>query len=342
MKQVLCTGREPVVKLFGKYIWQYRKTVLLFLVFVGIFAGIFSLYDLELEAVLYASGICSVIAVIFVGIHFYFYYKRHQQLQRIAEEITLLLEELPEPENLLEADYQEMLRSLADIWTTDKTNWGTERKESLDFYTAWVHQIKAPIAAMRLILQGEDTKEHQELLAELFRVEQYTDMVLSYFRLDGTTSDFVFQRYSLDAIIRQVVRKFASQFVRKRLRLEYEGTDAIVLTDEKWLTFILEQIISNAIKYTNSGCITITVDEKLVLSVSDTGMGIAEEDLPRIFEKGFTGYNGRADKKATGLGLYLCKRAADKLSHDISVTSTVGSGSCFRLNLATDDLEMGD
>lgn len=165
-------------------------------------------------------------------------------------------------------------------------------------------------------------------------------MVLSFLRLGSDSSDFVFQQYDLDAIIRQAVHKYAPQFVRKRLRLQYEPASVQVLTDEKWLLFILEQLLSNAVKYTQEGTITIAVTPEKLLKVSDTGIGIAPEDVPRIFEKGFTGYNGRADRKSTGLGLYLCRIAADRLSHKISVESVVGGGTVVTLDLHTDDLKV--
>lgn len=318
-------------KILWNYIWQYRMNGCIFLVFICIFAGVFFLYDLEIEPVVYAGGLCGVIALIILSINFLKFYRTHRQLQRIKDHITLLLEELPKPDNRIEQDYQDMLKELEEIRRTELTQWKSEQRESRDFYTAWVHQIKAPIGTMRLILQGTDTRENQELLSELFRIEQYTEMVLGYFRLEGSSSDFVFRKYKLDNIIRPVIRKFAPQFVRKGIRLEYGGTDAIVLTDEKWLSFLIEQLLSNAIKYTEEGCISIIMDDNRVLSITDTGIGIAAEDLPRIFEKGFTGYNGRTDKKATGLGLYLCRRTAAQLSHEIQVESEVGKGTTFRL-----------
>jgi signal transduction histidine kinase len=186
---------------------------------------------------------------------------------------------------------------------------------------------------MRMTLQGEDTEENRDLLAELFRIEQYVDMVLSYIRLGSSQTDFVFAWYDLDSIIRQAIHKYASQFVRRRIRLVYEPVEVQVLTDEKWLLFILEQLLSNAIKYTPQGTVTITVSPEKILTVSDTGIGIAPEDLPRIFEKGFTGYNGRADKKATGLGLYLCRQTADILGIRVSAQSEPGRGSTFSLDL---------
>ncbi len=202
------------------------------------------------------------------------------------------------------------------------------------------HQIKTPISVMRMMLQAEDTKENRELLAQLFRIEQYAEMALGYLRLDSDSSDFIFQEYSLDDIIRQAIHKYAAQFVRKRIRLQYEPVNITVLTDEKWLLFIIEQILSNAVKYTQEGKVTITVTKEKVLQIADTGIGIAPEDLPRIFEKGFTGYNGRADRKSTGLGLYLCKMAADRLSHQIDADSEAGKGTVFSIDLSTEKLSL--
>ena len=186
---------------------------------------------------------------------------------------------------------------------------------------------------MQMILKSEDTEEHRALLAELFRIEQYVEMVLCYLRLDSSASDFVFQSCCLDAIIRGAIRKYAPQFIRKKIRLYYDGTDQVVLTDEKWLAFVIEQLLSNAVKYTEQGSVTISVTPKQVLQIIDTGIGIDAADLPRIFEKGFTGYNGRADKKSTGIGLYLCKKIMDKMGHKIWIDSEVGKGTRVYLEL---------
>ena len=210
----------------------------------------------------------------------------------------------------------------------------------MDYYTTWVHQIKTPISIMRMTLQAEDTNEHRELLVQLFRIEQYVEMVLSYLRLDSESSDLVFQKYQLDDLIREAIHKYASQFVRKRIRLRYEPVNEMVLTDEKWLLFMIEQILSNAVKYTQEGEVTITITKEKVLQIADTGIGIAPEDLPRIFEKGFTGYNGRSDKKSTGLGLYLCRMAADKLSHQIWAESEVGKGTVFSIDLNRKEMDI--
>ena len=320
-------------RLVGRYLREHGKTALAFALFTAIYAVVFFLYDLETEAIFYAVVLCVLAACVILGVGFIKFYRDYHIRWMIYKNIELEFENFPEASTLMEENYQEMLRALGRINNDHLTDWQKERQESLDYYTTWVHQIKTPIAVMRMTLQGEDTEEHRELLAELFRVEQYVDMVLSYIRLGSHQTDFVFQECDLDAVIRQAVHKYASLFVRCRIKLVYEPVEMTVLTDEKWLLFIIEQLLSNAVKYTREGTVTISVSSDQILSVTDTGMGIAPEDLPRIFEKGFTGYHGREDKKATGLGLYLCKQTVDKLGIRIGVRSEVGKGSTFSLDL---------
>lgn len=322
--------------------WYGRERgplLLVFALFAGLFALVFALYGLSWTVVAYPALLCLLLGLVLLGLDFWHYQARHRRRQALRENIELNLDRLPPPETLAEAELGEFLTSLEALRSAQRSASLARERESLDYYTAWVHQIKTPIAAMGMLLQGEDSEEHRALQGELFRIEQYVEMVLSYLRLQGEGSDFVFRELALDGVIRQAVRKFAPQFVRKRIRLRYAGTEERVLTDEKWLHFILEQLLSNAIKYTPSGEIAITVRDK-VLTVRDSGIGIAPEDLPRIFERGFTGYNGRADKKATGLGLYLCQQAARRLGIRITAESVAGQGSAFHLDLHRDGLEV--
>lgn len=321
------------------YLLQYRLVIITFIVFTGIFAAIFSLYQLETEAVLYAAILCAIVGILLLSVHFIGHYRRHRRMERLLTDPMLFFEDLPKAKGLVETDYEQVLKELAARHQTCLYQWHSERRDMIDYYTTWVHQIKTPIAAMKMTLQSEDTKECRELLSELFRIEQYVELVLCYFRLDNNASDFVFGQYELDDIIRQAVRKYAPQFIHKRLQLKYEPTEAKVLTDEKWLTFLIEQVLSNAIKYTNEGSVSISEEGKIV-KIQDTGIGIASEDIPRIFEKGYTGYNGRTDKKATGLGLYLCRLTAEKLSHKIWVESAVGDGTTVYIDLNTKNLEV--
>ncbi len=321
------------------YIRQYRFSAGMFFLFSLVFLLVFSLYDLEWEAVIYAVCLCLLITAVVLGIHSFFYWKRHKEYEKIICNLPLLPEELPKAFTLTEQDLQELATGLKKILDTRETQWQEESQKSMEYYTTWVHQIKTPISVMRMILQGEDTEEHRELSAQLFSIEQYVEMVLGYLRLESTSTDFVFQNCDLDGMIRQAIRKYAPLFVRKRIRLVYEPVNMEVLTDEKWFLFILQQILSNAVKYTDQGSITITAGEDRVLRIKDTGIGIAKEDLPRIFDHGFTGYNGRADKKATGLGLYLCRLTAKRLSHKITATSEIGKGTEVSIDFNTIKLD---
>lgn len=323
----------------AKLLWQNRYTGLAFLLYAAIFGGIFFLYNIEAEAVLYAAGLCALP----MGPA-----SRNQpdgqdcqseQRKRIAGDVEVMLDEMPPPKTLAEEDDQELLRQLKAVYDRNLAAWQNERRESMDYYTTWVHQIKTPISVMRMILQEEDTRENRELLAELFRIEQYVEMALNWMRLGSDSTDFIFQEYELDGIIRQAIRKYAGQFIRNRISVCYEPTQVRVLTDEKWLLFVIEQLLSNAVKYTREGRVTIRVTREKVLQIQDTGIGIAPEDIPRIFEKGFTGYNGRADKKSTGLGLYLSRLTADKLSNRLWAESVPGVGTTFFMDLYREELK---
>lgn len=319
---------------------KYLPLILFVLLGIVTFFCIFSLYQLESEAFLYGTSLYLTVLICYLIFCFFRERLRHYRRQQQLSSINCSWNELDPPTSQESCDLQEMIRSLGQRCNELTTQLQSAKQESLDYYTTWVHQIKTPISVMQMILQSEDTPEHRELSAELFRIEQYVEMVLTYIRLGSDDHDFVFRECDLDTLIRQSIRKYASQFVRRKIRLIYEPVQLTVLTDEKWLSFILEQLLSNAVKYTLQGSVTITITPDKKLSVSDTGIGISPEDLPRIFEKGFTGYNGRADKKSTGLGLYLCRQTADKLGIGIVADSTPGEGSVFTLDLSTRRLEV--
>lgn len=327
-------------RLLWAYLWSHRRGAGVLALFTAIFALVLVLYGAPAEAALYAGGLCALAGLGLLAAGYVRFRREHEKRRAALENILILTEPLPPANTPAEADFRAMAERMKSAYGALVTETERTRQEHLDWYAAWVHQIKTPIAVMQMTLQAEDTPEHRALEAELFRVRQYAQMALTYLRLDEGGSDLVIRTVDLDGVIRQAVRKYAPQFVQKKLYLRYEGTDAQVLTDEKWLSFILEQLLDNAVKYTPAGGVTVAVSPEKVLSVADTGMGIAAEDLPRIFEKGFTGYNGRSDKTATGLGLYLCRRSAEKLHHRLWAQSEPGQGSVFYLDLHADALEV--
>ena len=321
---------------FFRYFYDYRGVCIWICLSGAVFAVVFAMYGITLEAVWYPLLISALFGAIMLAAGFAHSRRRRRGMEQVLSSEALfsdVTDILPRAGSLAEEDYQALIGKMENAYRAKKGEWDAARRDMADYYATWVHQIKAPIAVMKVMLQQEDTPENRELSAELFRVEQYVEMALCYVRLGEGASDLVIQEYDLDPVIRKAVRKYAGQFIRRKIRLIYEGTDVRVLTDEKWLSFIIEQLLSNAVKYTAEGSVMISVDEGKKLSVTDTGIGISPEDMPRIFEKGYTGYNGRLDKKSTGLGLYLCRKAADMLGHVLTAESEPGKGSRFTINL---------
>ena len=311
---------------------QFRIPACLFLIFEILSFLIFLLYGLPTEPFWYAGAVVAFCLILFFVIELIKARRKASKRRQKLDGILTLWKELPPPESLAEADYTQMIERLGAEMEERTAAFASEQKDMQDFYTAWVHQIKTPIAVMKLALGAEGAPDSRALGDELFRVEQYTDMVLAYQRLGSSANDLVVHEYALDGLIREAIRKYAAQFIYRKLRLEYEGTELRIVTDRKWFLCILEQLLSNAIKYTSDGTVSITVRAGM-LSVSDTGIGIAPEDLPRIFEKGYTGANGRLNDHSSGLGLYLCGEAAALLNLPIRAESTPGQGSTFTLDL---------
>lgn len=295
------------------------------------------LYNLPLEAVSYATLITTSGTLLFLGIDFLRFYKKHQQLEGLKKSITLHLATMPQPSGLIERDYQDLLVALNQDKASQISEWRMKMTDLMDYYTLWTHQIKTPIAAMHLLLQESPNAQDPQLVQELFKIERYVELAIQYARLESMSSDLRIEVYDLNEIVTQAIKKYATFFIAKKIKLEYEALTCTVLTDQKWLVFAIEQILSNALKYTPSGTISIYMapHEQKTLVIKDTGIGIQSEDLPRIFEKGFTGYNGRMDKKSTGIGLNLCKKVLDRLSHPITITSEVGVGTQVSLDLST-------
>ena len=326
--------------IISKYIKQYIKPILLFILFTLVFSLVFVLYNISTDPVIYASLLCCFIGLICICINFITYYKKHIALYKLQNEIYISLNNLPTPKNLIEDDYTNLILNLNDEYKNFIYKSDNAQKDMIDYYTMWVHQIKTPISAMKLLIQTSECEVSSDLSSELFKIEQYVEMVLSYIRLGSSENDFVIKEYNLDDIIKQAIRKYAPLFIRKKIALNFKNTNYTVLTDEKWLVFVIEQILSNAIKYTTKGTVSIYPLENKKLVIEDTGIGISEEDIPRIFDKGFTGYNGRTNKKASGLGLYLCKNILDKLSHKISIESEVGVKTKVILDLSMIDINI--
>ena len=327
------------MRLFFNYLRQKRRLCCIGFAFALIFAVSFFLYRLPVEAVLYPALLCGVVGLFLLLLDFLRVKRKHEALTKIRTVTDAMTAYFPANADIENADYREIVRLLCEEHAAYQTEMNRKYAEMIDYYTVWAHQIKTPIASMRLTLQNEDSALSRKLTGDLFRVEQYAEMVLTYLRLDSGSTDYVFREYDLDAIIKDAVKKFSSEFIGRKLRLVYTPLHTSVVTDEKWLSFVIEQVLSNALKYTPAGSITISLAGEKTLRIRDTGIGIAPSDLPRIFENGYTGFNGRMDKRASGLGLYLCRRICTQLGHTITASSVVGEGTTIDIGLAQTRVE---
>ncbi len=336
------------MKLVGSYIKRNRLWMACAIAMMAFGVFYMFLMHVALTDQLYFAGMeIFLCAVVFVSGYLH-YARRVRRLEECGKWLKNEEVVLPEGKDAYEELYQEMIEYLDLQRREEAASYARNQSEMREYYAMWVHQIKTPIAAMRLLQQvqrnrleegdvitsgAEETDSLQvqaELEKELFDIEQYVNMALQYQRVNTPGNDYVLEKLRLDDIVREVIHKYAGLMVRAHIPLQYEGTDVMVTKDAKWVAFALEQILSNAIKYSRAGqqIVIETVPEENVdyLKIADHGIGIRAEDLSRVFEKGYTGYNGHADKKSTGIGLYLCRLVLTKLGHTIRMESVQGEG----------------
>lgn len=283
-------GIRQEFMLLNWYLKEHLASAVRIAAFIGVFSLLCFLRNVPQDVTVYMIVLMAAVGATGFCFHYGKYRKHHLVLALLAAEPQGKTEALPEADGLLARDYQQIIASYERQFQEEQIKMEQKYRDMMEYYTMWTHQIKTPIAAMRLLLQEEDTPLSREMQSELFQTEQYVQMALQYLRMEKMTSDLVFARYDLDAL-----------------------------------------------KYTKSGSIHIYLspDAPKTLVIEDTGIGIAPEDLPRIFEKGYTGCNGRADKRSTGIGLYLCRQIMEKLSHTIRIESEMGVGTKVYLGLDT-------
>lgn len=292
----------------------FLALLILLLGFILLFAFVFDAYRSLLE---YVALLLAFLSFLFIGADAWTAFKsyRSQKLQASAQAQTPLEKLLQE--RVEELEYEQKNQLLVE---QEKYN------DLLDYYTLWVHQVKTPIAASSLLIGDlKDKEAKSQLEQELFKIESYVHLVLQYLRLESFHDDLVLKQENLADLIREVVKKYALFFIQQGLSLNLHDLDHTIVTDKKWFLVILEQVLSNSLKYTKEGSIEIYFHEDR-LYIKDTGLGIQNADLLRVFERGFSGYNGRLTQQSSGLGLYLSKKIADQLGHKISIDSQVGQG----------------
>lgn len=311
------------MKLLKTYVKLRLSFLVYYLSFVLLFLLVSYLYNDSLKSAGYVVVLCSVSVLVEFFLSFLAFKKKVAIFSYYMQQDVYTLDRLPKTKGLYDTYYHSVIENLYHRNCDLKSEYDLKYQDVLDYYTLWVHQVKIPLQALRLL--SKDNQMNQQI----FKVEQYVDMALQYLRVDFMNSDLLIKEYELDSILKGVLKKYADAFIQSGLAFEFKETHKIIISDAKWLSFVLEQLISNALKYTKKGHIKIYYEDGLV--IEDSGIGIIEEDLQRIFEKGYTGYNGRNHKKSTGIGLYLVKKILSKLNHEIIVTSKLKEGSAFKI-----------
>ncbi|WP_414053071.1 sensor histidine kinase [Macrococcus animalis] len=283
-----------------------QREVYFVLLICALFFFIMLMYNVPLQAYLLGIGIVTFILAIYWSIR-YLSYKKERTIIEKNEDLRI--------EN-------HRLRN-------DFINYQSEVES---YFLMWVHQIKTPITASKLLLEEPDDYVVDNVRNEILQIDNYTNLALNYLKLMNQKTDMVFMEVSVDELIRPLIKRYAIQFIHHQTKLHYEKSEAVILTDAKWSSIMIEQILNNALKYARGKDVWIAYDETTkTLSIRDNGMGINASDLPKIFDQGFSGYNGRLNEKSSGIGLYIVRTIAKRLGHKVNVTSTLNEGSNFTI-----------
>ncbi|MDF2520181.1 MAG: two-component sensor histidine kinase [Clostridia bacterium] len=321
---------------FTSYIWDKKRFLLLYVLLMVFVSSVYYLNikkGYAINEIIYINTVCLILLIVYLTAGYALknsFYKKLEAVINTSEDN--LLHALPKARSFEQRMYTELLQKLYEEQNAKLTKLYEEKKENLEFITSWVHEIKTPIAAGRLIIESSGEKPMEEVLAsvgeELDKIESQVEQVLYNARADEFAMDYLIREVSLEEVAKGVVKKHAKTFINKKISVDIKKADLEVISDKKWVFYIMDQLIANSLKYTGAGGkITITGaanDKEKQLIIEDNGIGIKEEDIGRVFDRGFTGQTGRQDYKATGMGLCLARRLARKLGHDISVQSVYG------------------
>lgn len=296
-----------MINTIKKFILTKLPEVIIFFALILLFRLIFALGSLEISFYKIGFEIAVFGFVIYLIIAFFSY----------KEELSLKADN----ERLLEENKRLHMSIISG------------RRELKDYFSLWVHQVKTPITAAKLILDNNVDDRETKVKAQIMYIEQYCDMAINYLKLMNTETDMDIAELNLDEVIKSILKKYSTIFILNRITLNYEPIAETVISDARWLNIMIEQFVSNALKYTKKGSVTISYDkENSVLYIRDTGIGIRSEDIPKIFDRGYSGLNGRMNEKSSGLGLFLAREIGKRLSIEIEVNSEVGKGSEFGLH----------
>lgn len=306
-----------------------------YLLFVSIFGALFwsvVMRFLDIDAVIDALYVGLYFLIGMTFILFWRWFQTRKILKNVLSDERLSVDNLSLPATSSVAHlYQNLLKQQAIRQKKALATQVNAMQDIQDYYAMWAHQIKVPLSVLDLMNQT-DTIEKYETSNQLLIVNQYLNMMLQFIRLKNLHQDLTFKPIHLQAIVRDVIKSYKLFFIRQNLSVSITGEDFTVVSDSKWIQFVLEQIIFNAIKYTSQGCIQVIFENHHQVVIKDTGIGIAASDLPRLFDKGYTGLNGRLENNSSGLGLFMVKQILSELGHDIKIASVVGSGTTVTID----------
>ncbi|MDR6553423.1 sensor histidine kinase [Paenibacillus qinlingensis] len=296
-----------------------------------------------LNNITYTNAGCFLFAALYITIGYFYrksFYKELQEFLSKSDQQDWVAAAMPEPQTNEQEIYLQLLIQLSKDQRNETKLLHTEIRNHQDFILSWIHEVKLPIAASRLIMENRAGKTAEYLVDkledELSKIDSYVEQALYYSRIDSFSRDYFISELSLNTLVKESVKKVAKLFITKRIRPDIEELTHYVNSDSKWLSYILNQIVANAVTYTDNGGIirfrSEETDSEKRLIIQDTGIGIDAADLSRVFDKGFTGKNGRTHSRSTGMGLYLAKQMAIKLGHDLSIRSTEGEGTAVTIH----------
>lgn len=313
-----------------------RRNLIAFFIILMTFIGGVIFFDRSIRMlesnVEYLGTVSLLIFIIYLVIDYSVLACHINRIKKIPKEELDWIHGLPSPLSYEQKIYLDAIEKLYENANIQIEKLINKNNENVEFLTTWVHEIKTPIAASKLIIENNLNSENEKILygieMEIEKVEDYIQKVLFYSRINDFSKDYRIDTVKIQKVVKESIKSEASWFINKDIKLEVGTLDIEVNSDYKWLEFIIKQVLDNAVKYTAKGGIiriySEVKDKEKILRIKDNGIGIRTEDIERVFEKSFTGYNGRVKQHSTGMGLYLSQKLAGKLGHRITITSEYG------------------
>ncbi|MFD3157783.1 sensor histidine kinase [Haloimpatiens sp. FM7330] len=317
-----------------EYLQDKKFLFLFFFILMGFISTVIYLDNtvkVSIDNILYINFVSFIFFLLYLFGEYFSHNKYYKSMNYLMKnETENIVNTLPSPKTNEQELYHKLISNIYEDQNNKIDNLYKEKKDNLEFITSWVHEIKTPIAVSRLIIENNlaniEDNTLNSLEEEIDKIDNYVEQALYHSKIDSFSKDYFINEINLERIVKDLVKKHAKTFINKKIQIQMEDINLNITSDKKWITFIINQILSNSLKYTDEGgkikFSTKKNNKEKILIIEDNGVGIRQEDIGRVFHKGFTGYNGRKNSKSTGMGLYLAKKLSRKLGHDISIESS--------------------